>query len=232
MHEQKKTDQQNHKACTKSSPQLTVENPGKWQEGPRQIARLVQDGPPQLMVENPGKWREGPQQITRLVQDGPTQLMVENPGKWWEGPQQITRLVQDGPPQLMVENPGKWREGPQQITRLVQDGPSQLMVENPGKWREGPQWFLRTTNKNGSFRSHQILKKKMPITSSFIIVSCPWFLLFCFVLYHQSWGSTYTRAFKNIIVFGLKNRGWLIHKSTYTRENTVPVFKCKNNVCI
>ena len=38
MHEQKKTDQQNHKACTRSSPQLMVENPGKWREGPRQIA--------------------------------------------------------------------------------------------------------------------------------------------------------------------------------------------------
>ena len=34
-------------------------------------------------------------------------------------------------------------------------------------------------------------------------------------------GSTYTRAFKNIVVFGLKNGGRLIHESTYTRENTV-----------
>ena len=47
--------------------------------------------------------------------------------------------------------------------------------------------------------------------------------VFCFVLYHQSWGSTYTQVFKNIIVFGLKNGGRLIHESTYTRENTVTV---------
>ena len=53
-------DQQNHKACTRSSSQLMVENPGKWREGPQQITRLVQDGPPQLMMENLGKWREGP----------------------------------------------------------------------------------------------------------------------------------------------------------------------------
>ena len=65
------------------------------------------------------------------------------------------------------------------------------------------------------------MKKKIPITSSFIIVSCPWFLLFCFVLYHQLWGLTNTRAFKNIVVFGLKNGGWIIHESTYTWENTV-----------
>ena len=58
-------DQQNYKACTRSSPQLTVENSGKWQEGPQQIRRLVQDGPPQLIVENPGKWREGPHWFLR-----------------------------------------------------------------------------------------------------------------------------------------------------------------------
>ena len=84
----------------------------------------------------------------------------------------------------------------------------------------GTTLVFKNHQQNGSFRSHQILKKKIPITSS-LIVSCPWFLLFCFVLYHQSWRSTYTRVFKNINVFGLKNRGWLIHKSTYTRENTV-----------
>ena len=33
--------------------------------------------------------------------------------------------------------------------------------------------------------------------------------------------STYTGAFKNIVVFGLKNGCRLIHESTYTRENTV-----------
>ena len=107
-------------------------------------------------------------------------------------------------PQLMVENPGKWWEGPQQLTRLVQGGPPQLMVENLGKWQEGPHWFLRTTNKTAPLGATKILKKKIPITSSFIVVSCPWFLLFCFVLYHQSWGSTYTWAFKNIVVFNLK----------------------------
>ena len=52
-----KMDQQNHKACTRSSPQLMVENPGKWREGPQQITRFVQDGPSQLVVENPGKWQ-------------------------------------------------------------------------------------------------------------------------------------------------------------------------------
>ena len=86
-------DQQSHKAWTRSSPQLMVENPAKWREGPQQITRLVQDGPPQLMVENPGKWKEGPQQITRLVQDGPPQLMVENPGKWQEGPHWFLRTT-------------------------------------------------------------------------------------------------------------------------------------------
>ena len=85
----------------------------------------------------------------------------------------------------------------------------------------GTTLVFKNHQQNGSFRSHQILKKKIPITSSFVIVSCPWFLLFCFVLYHQSWRSTYTQAFKNIVVFGLKNRGRLIHESTYTRENTV-----------
>ena len=40
-------------------------------------------------------------------------------------------------------------------------------------------------------------------------------------MYYQSWGSTYTRAFKNIVVFGLKNGARLTHESTYTRENTV-----------
>ena len=60
-------DQQNHKACTRSSPQLMVENPGKWREGPQQITRLVQDGPPQLMVENLGKWREGPHWFLRTT---------------------------------------------------------------------------------------------------------------------------------------------------------------------
>ena len=123
----------------------------------------------------------------------------------------------------MVENPWKWQEGPQQITRLVQDGPLQLMVENPGKWREGPQWFLRTTNKTAPLGATKYWKRNyQSLQSSFIIiVSCPWFLLFCFVLYYQSWGSTYTRAFKNIVVFGLKNGGRLTHESTYTRENTV-----------
>ena len=48
-------DQQNHRACTRPFPQLMVENLRKWQEGPQQITRLVQDGSPQLMVENPGK---------------------------------------------------------------------------------------------------------------------------------------------------------------------------------
>ena len=86
-------DQQNHKACTRSSPQLMVENLGKWRERPQQITRLVQDGPPQLMVKNPGKWREGPPQITRLAQDGPPQLMVENPGKWREGPHWFLRTT-------------------------------------------------------------------------------------------------------------------------------------------
>ena len=120
----------------------------------------------------------------------------------------------------MVENPGKLREGPQQITRLVQDGPPQLMVENLGKWQEGPHWFLRTTNKMAPLGATKYWKKKIPITS-FIIVSCPWFLLFCFVLYHQSWRLTYTQTFKNIVVFGLKNGGRLIHELTYTRENMV-----------
>ena len=60
-------DRQNHKACTRSSPQLMVENLGKWQEGPQQITRLVQDGPPQLMVENPGKWQEGPHWFLRTT---------------------------------------------------------------------------------------------------------------------------------------------------------------------
>ena len=60
-------DQQNHKACTRSSPQLMVENPGKWRKGPQQITRLVQDGPPQLMVENTGKWREGPHWFLRTT---------------------------------------------------------------------------------------------------------------------------------------------------------------------
>ena len=82
---------------------------------------------------------------------------------------------------------------------------------------------FKNYQQNGSFRNHQILKKKIPITSSFIVVSCPWFLLFCFVLYHQSWGLTYTQALKNIIVFGLINGGWLIHESTYTQKNMVHV---------
>ena len=69
------------------------------------------------------------------------------------------------------------------------------------------------------------MKKKIPITSSFIIVSCPWFLLFCFVLYHQSCRSTYTRAFKNIVAFGLKNWGRIIHESTYTWEIMVVAIK-------
>ena len=60
-------DQQNHKACTRSSPQLMVENLGKWQEGPQQITRFVQDGPPQLMVENPSRWREGPNWFLRTT---------------------------------------------------------------------------------------------------------------------------------------------------------------------
>ena len=60
-------DQQNHKACTRSSPQLMVENLGKWREGPQQITRLVQDSPPQLMVENPGKWWEGPHWFLRTT---------------------------------------------------------------------------------------------------------------------------------------------------------------------
>ena len=66
IHKRKKTEQ-NHKACTRSSPQLMVENPGKWREGPQQITRLVQGGPPQLMVENLGKWREGPHWILRTT---------------------------------------------------------------------------------------------------------------------------------------------------------------------
>ena len=36
-------------------------------EGPQEITRLVQDGPPQLMVENPGKWREGPHWFLRTT---------------------------------------------------------------------------------------------------------------------------------------------------------------------
>ena len=47
--------------------------------------------------------------------------------------------------------------------------------------------------------------------------------LFCFLLYHQSWGLTYTRALKNIVVFCLENGGRFIHKSTYTRVKTVEV---------
>ena len=31
--------------------------------------------------------------------------------------------------------------------------------------------------------------------------------LFCFLLNHQSWGLTNTRALKNIVVFGLENGG-------------------------
>ena len=46
-------------------------------------------------------------------------------------------------------------------------------------------------------------------------------MVFCFVLYHQSGGLTYTRAFKNIVVSGLKNRSRLKQESTYTRENMV-----------
>ena len=60
-------DQQNHKACTRSSLQLMVENLGKWREGPQQITRLVQDGPPQLMVENPGKWQKEPHWFLRTT---------------------------------------------------------------------------------------------------------------------------------------------------------------------
>ena len=78
----------------------------------------------------------------------------------------------------------------------------------------GTTLVLKNHQQNRSFRSNQILKKKIPITSS-IIVPCPRFPLFCFVLYHQSWGSTYTRPFKYIVVFGLKNRGRLIHELTY-----------------
>ena len=49
-----------HKVYTRWSPQLMVENLGKWREVPQQTARLIQGGPPQLMVENQGKWQEGP----------------------------------------------------------------------------------------------------------------------------------------------------------------------------
>ena len=31
----------NHKACTRQSPQLMVENPGKWQEGPHWFLRTM-----------------------------------------------------------------------------------------------------------------------------------------------------------------------------------------------
>ena len=131
----------------------------------------------------------------------------------------------------MVENLRKWQEGPQQITRLVQDGSPQLMVENPGKWWEGPHWFLRITNKTApSGATKLILKKKIPITS-FIIVCCPWFLLFCFVLYHQSWGSTYTRAFKNVVVFGLKIGDRPIHESTYIEKIRYCMWKTRDQTC-
>ena len=74
-------DQQNHRACTRSSPQLMVENLRKWQEGPQQITRLVQDGSPQLMVENPGKWWEGPHWFLRITNktapSGATKLILK-----------------------------------------------------------------------------------------------------------------------------------------------------------
>ena len=189
--------QQNHKACTRSSSQLMVENPGNWREEPQQITRLLQDGIPQLMVENPGKWQEGPQQITRLVQDGLTQLMVENPGKWLEGPQQITRLVQDGPPQLMVEN--------------------------PGKWREGLHWFLRTTNKTAPLGATKYWGKN---TNHFFLYYCFLSLipsiLFCFV--SPIMGVDLYTSFQKYRCFWLENGGRLIHESTYTRENIVVNF--------
>ena len=133
--------------------------------------------------------------------------MLANPGKWQEGQQQITRLVQDGPPQLMVANSGKWQEGPQQITRLVQEGPPQLMVENPGKWRERPHWILRTTNKTAPLGAPKYWKRKYQslLLLLFLALDSFYFVLFCFVL----------------SIMGLKNRGRLIHKSTYAWENTV-----------
>ena len=164
------------------------------------------------MVENPGKMARGTTTNHKACTRSSPQLMVENPGKWREGPQQITRLVQDGPPQLMVENPEKWQEGPQQITRFVQDGPPQLMVENLGKWWEGPHWFLRTTNKTAPLGATKYWKRKyqsLLLLLLFLVLDSFYFVLF---LYHQSWGSTYTRAFKNIVVFGLKNGGRFIHE--------------------
>ena len=67
----------------------------KQKNGSTKSQGLYKMVPPQLMVENPRKWREGPQQITRLVQDGPPQLMVENPnpGKWQEGPHWFLRTT-------------------------------------------------------------------------------------------------------------------------------------------
>ena len=118
----------------------------------------------------------------------------------------------------MVENLEKWREGPQQITRLVQDGPPQLMVENLGKCQEGPHCFLRTTNKTAPLGATKIiLKNKIPITFSFIIVfvlDSFYFVLFCII---NHGGRLIHELSKNIIVSGLKNGGRLIHEKYGTR---------------
>ena len=77
---------------------------------------------------------------------------------------------------------------------------------------------FKNHQQNSSFRSHQILKKKIPITSSFIL-----FLAldsFYFVLFVSSiMGGRLIQELSKIL-FLLEKRGRLIHESTYTRENT------------
>ena len=65
------------------------------------------------------------------------------------------------------------------------------------------------------------MKKKIPITS--FIFYCFLSLIPSILFYFVSsiMGGRHTRAFKTIVVFGLKNGGQLIHESTYTWENMV-----------
>ena len=87
-----------------------------------------------------------------------------------------------------------------------------------GKIARGTTLFFKNHQQNGSFRSHQILKKKIPITSFICFLSLIPSILFCFVssimgvdlymsfqkycFWLEKRGSTYTRIDLNMRKYG------------------------------